>query len=548
MILLKIGVCFAEGVSLLSLSLPVDEVESVDGQSVRVRVFGSSSIVPRSDVGRVVLEKYLSNPEKLSELPIDDLLSFVAQGADVMELLPLAKSVFSSLKSHPDASEDKLMLFLHSNWNQPKLSKVFSAAVGNGKGYFRSRKITDALIYYSAIANPSWLLKLPVDERTHLRTTLAPLVKEHFDSAMTNLNLLEGERVVKLVGVVYGEESGVVKEYNETFNAVKEALAAAENDDMGSLQKIIDRSQNNKQRASYIGIVSSSLLHREASKAIENQDAKAALLALSQVEIAARSPLTTKLLLETLRIFSVKDLRLLSDIRLELFLLSFAQSDDAVRKELLALFDSYFSRLVSEGDIERAQRVLARVLELRHDPSADNDELRYKFITYYLGDGNRLEAGRVMSQVQTEFGLLRHFGLFLRGMYINKYYVLFCILLVSGLLVVGTVRRISSIKGKTELDEGAAESSKDRGTVFSGMSNLEFEDDWVEYESLLMEFSLPPSATLSDIKSAYRNAVKAYHPDKNPDGGVIASERFIKLQEAYERLVELEVTFRGEKF
>jgi DnaJ domain len=46
---------------------------------------------------------------------------------------------------------------------------------------------------------------------------------------------------------------------------------------------------------------------------------------------------------------------------------------------------------------------------------------------------------------------------------------------------------------------------------------------------------LPPSATLKEIKSAYRRLAHQYHPDKNP-GNLYANAQFEIIKEAYEVL------------
>jgi tetratricopeptide (TPR) repeat protein len=48
---------------------------------------------------------------------------------------------------------------------------------------------------------------------------------------------------------------------------------------------------------------------------------------------------------------------------------------------------------------------------------------------------------------------------------------------------------------------------------------------------------LTPQATLEEMKSAYRQLVKRYHPDRNP-GDRQAAERFIQINQAYETLLE----------
>ncbi|MBD3883397.1 J domain-containing protein [Phormidium tenue FACHB-886] len=48
---------------------------------------------------------------------------------------------------------------------------------------------------------------------------------------------------------------------------------------------------------------------------------------------------------------------------------------------------------------------------------------------------------------------------------------------------------------------------------------------------------LAPHATLDEIKSAYRQLVKRYHPDRNPNSRE-AADRFIEINHAYETLLE----------
>lgn len=47
---------------------------------------------------------------------------------------------------------------------------------------------------------------------------------------------------------------------------------------------------------------------------------------------------------------------------------------------------------------------------------------------------------------------------------------------------------------------------------------------------------IPRHATLKDIKTAYRELAKHYHPDKNPHDPVGAAEKMTSLNEAYEIL------------
>ena len=49
---------------------------------------------------------------------------------------------------------------------------------------------------------------------------------------------------------------------------------------------------------------------------------------------------------------------------------------------------------------------------------------------------------------------------------------------------------------------------------------------------------IDPNASDADLKKAYRDLSKKYHPDANPDNPAAAEERFKEIQEAYRQIVE----------
>ena len=61
-----------------------------------------------------------------------------------------------------------------------------------------------------------------------------------------------------------------------------------------------------------------------------------------------------------------------------------------------------------------------------------------------------------------------------------------------------------------------------------------------EHAQLFAFFGLPPEASLKEIKAAYRAAIKAIHPDRNPEAQQeAASEEFIEATQCYEKLLRL---------
>ena len=60
-----------------------------------------------------------------------------------------------------------------------------------------------------------------------------------------------------------------------------------------------------------------------------------------------------------------------------------------------------------------------------------------------------------------------------------------------------------------------------------------------EYLEVLKFFNLNPQVSIAEIKLAYRQAVKAVHPDLNQGAPADTTEEFICITQRYERLLEL---------
>ena len=59
-----------------------------------------------------------------------------------------------------------------------------------------------------------------------------------------------------------------------------------------------------------------------------------------------------------------------------------------------------------------------------------------------------------------------------------------------------------------------------------------------EYDQCLSELGLRSGASAKDIKTAYRNMVKAVHPDLHGEAGS-GSGKFVNLTTTYNRILEL---------
>ena len=91
--------------------------------------------------------------------------------------------------------------------------------------------------------------------------------------------------------------------------------------------------------------------------------------------------------------------------------------------------------------------------------------------------------------------------------------------------------------------EGNIESSGDfNSNVEKGIKepeekdNSNIEDSYISPKDDFEALGISANANEQEIKKAYRNMAKAYHPDKNP-GNKKTEERFKRGQEAYENIM-----------
>jgi hypothetical protein len=114
--------------------------------------------------------------------------------------------------------------------------------------------------------------------------------------------------------------------------------------------------------------------------------------------------------------------------------------------------------------------------------------------------------------------------------------ILAWILFLICLRAVSQKRIAASSSGNGEPNRKGARSGPAIGGQSLGKASY---SDFDEYGECLSKFNLEKGATLSEIKVAYRNAVKSCHPDLNPRATTADTEQFIELTKFYEKLIEL---------
>jgi tetratricopeptide (TPR) repeat protein len=295
-------------------------------------------------------------------------------------------------------------------------------------------------------------------------------------------------------------------------------------------------------------------IHREASKMLSQDRPDAALLVLKDVELSRRTSTTHKLVEDAIERLKPGLNSVLTDLQVELMLRSLALKDPYISKAYLVALQDQLKLLADSGRVESAYKLLERILEIRPDPALENDLARLNLSLAALDSGDRGLARSILNGKTGRLGLFNGLRLIFAGYYFSVWfiYILFAIALASaGLLL---FKSLPSLKFKSEaigtgVRRNAVEPQSNEEPVGPGFTSPRARDYQLEeYEQNIALFGLNPGATEREIKAAYRNAVKEFHPDANPvanpDSNELASEKFIELTNAYNKIV----SFTRERF
>ncbi len=205
--------------------------------------------------------------------------------------------------------------------------------------------------------------------------------------------------------------------------------------------------------------------------------------------------------------------------------------NERLRTLIAKVFSDHVLELVKQDGIDRATYYLQSTFKLRPDPSRLNDELRIQIAQIATTDAARAFAAARIQELKTQgnFSLFDKLGLFWDGYYgrapIFVLALIILILLGAGAVVL-FVPELVGLPGRGRPVKGYERSSK-------------VED---EYSRLLAMLGLDDEASDEEIKAAYRQLVKEFHPDSSsgetPEEKDAKAKKFVELKKGYERLME----------
>lgn len=530
----------AETVTFLGKALPVDSVVDVDATHVTITLGSETFITLKDQAGRRVAALDAANPDRARKLPWAHFAALAAAAASGPER-DFAKIASRGVLTSADISDNELHEFLAEVTSAPPGRRIVAEELAAQTSPVRESSACNALVYVGSDgavvkdllrSSLSWM-----DERC------PALLQSACQKAFQEGDTETAQRYLDTVNFLFSSESSAVqamKIASERLRAMQDAFRSGQLERFESSLRVVSMDPVLK---GGFATVAPTITLAFAQKQLDEKRAAAALRIIAMLDFSMRSNAHHEIVSKSLASITVDDASVFSIPSVQKLLWSYSSKDEEIKRSYIDLLSKLIREASGSSEAKIGIVLLSNLRELRPDPSAANNELRVVLGESLLKQGER-DAG---AKLLAEAGVSASNSLT---------WARFVVPFVVGIIGVLAALFIFRHKERTRDDSQESPQKKATGahdnsdqesqTGRSARSFVAYARDPIaasgeasEYEELLAKFSLQVGAKASDIKLAYRNAVKSYHPDLNPDGGQREADMFIMLTKTYERLLEL---------
>lgn len=554
LLLASVSPVYAEIRTVRGLAVPVDEVSAVDSKNSRISLDGKMFLVPNEAVDTTILQQGLQSLTVIQKLNPASLIDFIrnAQHDNDAELVTLG---FSALLSHKKLTLDQARELLSGAADSPPLVEAMKRVVQDAAAWnVIIPSLKAAVLVELGIADSVWIRQFALAPAVALNDEMHRYARIVFSDALKARRFARLPLLASLFRDLFGVEDGLFQEFRLVSDQLTRFHQGLKARDVNALEigLVSLRSDDALKTTLYPYLVEE--IHQAAREEVDEGRAPAAMELLCLIDTNFRTQTTHTLLRMALERLPLENSQLLDRPVIKRFLLAVSPYDEKLKALLVERLETQFRAAAQTGDLNRADRALETLAALRPDPEVANDELRVFYAQELRSQGRIVQSQTQIRNIKTGVPPLVRLSMFSLDT-LGISFTLLVTIVCSGMIFITLAllqltrrfpRRVMvADEEESESDRQEAESESDHrrdqdefaGPRFRRMDTPKASPEQKEYLHCLSVFSLGPDASLKQIRQAYRAAVKEHHPDRHTEG--IATDRFVNLNQTYERIIEL---------
>ena len=489
------AVARADTVAFEGLPLHVAEAAPLAGDSVALTLEGKTTVVLEAEAGRAVAMSYARSPELLGSLSLEDLSSLLR-----LALLP----------GHSDILEAALetLLGADSARSREDIAKASRAVLTEREGAHALARVVERSSDATArVRACEALMDAPSPELQGLLRAGLPCQEE----ALSRSAALLAEEKIE-AGILLLEAAGEGSPQSGASVlaiSLRESSDAALRGDDNAFAAAWSREREAPFTKDLLRLVRAGVVRSLLRDSLARDRLDTALILLLAAPFGERTSLHHEALLRVLleRPGLLEERR--NNPEASGLVVEYARKDDDIRRALVAWAEEHAQ---GDGGGELSDALIEATWMLGGRDVRQHPKLARQWIELLRRRGEDGVAQRVENELKYRAGWTG--------------WIVFASVIAA--LVTAGVRR----RTVERLPE--AEPMSATGEVSAASEEL-----IREYGRCLAYFNLGVSASLLDIKSAYRKILKNTHPDRSAASPEAAAERFLAVKERYEELMRL---------
>lgn len=531
----------AETVRLFEVDFPVDDLRPVDDVSIKVTIFGDEALVAKAQLPEFVAGKYLVR-QNVNKLDRADVIRFASNAAkaDSGSFAALAWIALLEATSTLSPTDLKAIQDLEQTAVFPDIVKLI---ISRTNQLSRHSQLIGWLLCAATETDFEWLRGRIVSFVYINEQSFKAACRERYLDYWSKADQARASQLLESFRELFGDGDGWYLELQAQHQAIVPAVAALNdpaNADLSALAQVV---QKFPELSQFLSALIVKQAHQKAAQIITEKNPLLALTLLSWLDQSWRTPTTHDLVLQALRNLPVTQAEQVLSGRTADFLYFVSIKDYTVKAVYLAYLQLALLKKLDQRDLSNLDQFFSTIKKLRPDPDAANDELRVNAAAVYGSLGQGAAAREQVQQMHRALNWIELIRLLFSGAFISPWALwsmIIGLITISGLVVyrwpTRTIQKPEQRKPRTE----RTSSERTARPIFAG-SGLRptIDPRRIEYEKLIGGFGLQGDASLAEIKSAYRKAVKMLHPDTNPNLSEAEQEKFRRITQDHARLLEL---------